>query len=128
MLQRYYAFFTLIVIFTAGFLLPLRAQTVIFSEDFTAEFNGNTTGVSTEGIAWNAACPDCIDAGDFFETQTGQLRGNDTNGPAFFTANGIDATGCLVLTFQFDYNSVGYLGGGNLECASECIIGSPPCT
>lgn len=109
----------------------VSSQTVLFSEDFgmvgDPEYNGATTGTSAEGYTWNSNCPDCIPTGDIFETLNGQLRGNDTNGPAFFTSTGIDATGCFVLTFQFDYNAAfGYAGSGNLECADECPFNGPP--
>jgi gliding motility-associated-like protein len=119
-----------LVLLMTFFLNAINSQTVLFSEDFEPvagpEYNGATTGTSAEGYTWNTSCPDCIPTGDFFETRVGQMRGNDTNGPAFFTANGIDATGCLLVTFQFDYNSIGYSGSGNLECADECAFSGPP--
>ncbi|MEZ4983780.1 MAG: hypothetical protein R2795_01880 [Saprospiraceae bacterium] len=104
--------------------MPTKAQTIIFSEDFgnmgDPEYNNATNGTSDEGYNWNTNCPSCVDAGDFYQTASGVLRGQDTNGPATFTANGIDGTGCLLVVFQFDYNSVGYQGSGNLECTDEC--------
>lgn len=115
------------LVITAIFLShSLVAQTVIFSEDFTTEFNGNTSGTSAEGYNWNTNCPACVPPADIFETLNGQLRGADTNGPAYFTSTGIDATGCLLLTFQFDYNSTGYTN--NLECADDCVFNGNTCT
>ncbi len=106
------------------FTLSSYSQTILFSEDFQGETNGDVTGVSAEGIPWSASCPLCA-SGDLFEvddtfgTMKG-LRGNDTNGAADFVANGIDATGMHIIIFEFDYESSGYSGSGNLECASEC--------
>jgi hypothetical protein len=116
-----------ILLFSTSLLL---SQTVLFSEDFEPiagpEYNGATTGTSAEGYTWNTNCPSCVPPGDFFETRLGQMRGEDTNGPAFFTASNIDATGCLLVTFQFDYTSLGYVGPGTLECAEECPFNGPP--
>lgn len=105
-------------------MISTNAQTILFSEDFDGEAITDMSGVSAEGIAWTASCPFCL-SGDIFEVNTfggivQGLRGNDTNGPAVFSANGIDATGMYVLVLEFDYESSGYLGSGNLECNTEC--------
>ncbi len=99
-------------------------QTVLFSEDFDDETITDMTGTSTQGIGWTATCPTC-GAGDIFEVNTWGtvaqgLRGNDTNGPAVFSATGIDATGMEIIVLEFDYESSGYAGSGNLECHTEC--------
>ena len=103
------------------------AQTVLFSENFDDESFLDTTGVSNQGVSWSASCPYCL-TGDIFNVNsfgniTKGLRGNDTNGPANFTASGIDATGMHVIVLEFDYECTGYLGSGNLECNSECSFG-----
>lgn len=115
------------IIALALFILMLNqsfAQTILFSEDFEDEVITDMTGNSSQGIAWTATCPNCV-AGDIFEVNTfgavlQGLRGNDTNGPATFTASGIDATGMHILILEFDYESSGYSGSGNLECHTEC--------
>lgn len=100
------------------------AQTTLFSESFD-EANAATSGTDNSGnnIPWTATCTGCV-AGDFFEVDTYMslvgLRGNDTNGPATFSATGIDASSCYLITLAFDYASTGYTGTGNNECASEC--------
>lgn len=114
------------------FLIPLltlvvsliSGQTILFSEDFDDEVITDMTGTSVQGTSWTASCPNCL-AGDIFEVNTfgtilQGLRGNDTNGPATFIASGIDATGMYILVLDFDYESSGYAGSGNLECHSEC--------
>ncbi|MEM7574980.1 MAG: T9SS type B sorting domain-containing protein [Bacteroidota bacterium] len=106
----------------------VSAQTVLFSEDFT-DPDGTTAGVSPQGLNWNSACPSCDPATpleDYFEVRNNTLRGQDTNGPATYNINNIDASGCQIITFQFDYNSSGYSGSGNLECANECPFNGPP--
>lgn len=114
-------FSTLIVTFL---LMASQAQTVLFSEDFEDEVMMDMSGTSAQGISWTASCPFCA-SGDIFEVNTfgttlQGLRGNDTNGPAEFVASGIDATGMYILVLEFDYESSGYSGSGNLECSSEC--------
>ena len=56
--------------------LIANSQTILFSEDFTAEAVGATNGTSTEGVNWTASCPTCA-AGDWFEIQDtpGLLKG-----------------------------------------------------
>lgn len=102
------------------------SQTILFSEDFDDEVITDMSGTSTEGIAWTSNCPFCL-AGDIYEVNTfgsivQGLKGNDTNGPATFVANGIDATGMYVIILEFDYESDPWVGSGsnNLECSSEC--------
>lgn len=100
------------------------SQTILFSEDFEGEAIGDISGMSAEGINWTATCPNCL-SGDIFEVNNSfgtmkGLRGNDTNGPAVMNASGIDATGMFILILEFDYESNGYLGSGNLECHNEC--------
>lgn len=99
-------------------------QTILFSEDFEGEALGDVSGISSEGVNWTTSCPDCA-AGDIFEVDDAYgtlkgLHGNDTNGPATLSATGIDATGMYILILEFDYESIGYVGDGNLECVSEC--------
>ncbi|CAG5084813.1 T9SS type B sorting domain-containing protein [Parvicella tangerina] len=102
-------------------------QTILFSEDFEDEVITDMTGVSSQGIGWVASCPLCSGPGDIYEVNTfgsilQGLKGSDTNGPATFTASGIDATGMYVLVLEFDYESDPWVGSGsnNLECSSEC--------
>lgn len=116
---------SLILLLFLGITGGAYAQTTLFSESFD-EAIGATSGTDNSGnaIAWTATCTGCV-AGDIFEVDntlgaiTG-LGGNDTNGPAVFSATGIDATGCYLVTFSFAYESTGYTGTGNNECASEC--------
>ncbi len=102
--------------------LSLHGQTTLFSEAFD-EVAGATSGTSAEGLAWTSSCPGCL-TGDVFEVvASGGFQGNDTNGPATFSATGIDATGCYLVTYSFDYNATEYDGGdgvGEAECASDC--------
>jgi gliding motility-associated-like protein len=115
----------LVLILTLGLLFnPIFSQTILFSEDFDDETITDMSGTSSQGIAWTATCPACA-TGDIFEVNTfgaivQGLRGNDTNGPASFVATGIDATGMHILVLEFDYESSGYSGSGNLECHTEC--------
>lgn len=119
-----------------GFATPLAAQTVLFSEDFEAEAIGAMSGTSAEGINWGAACPGCMSGDDFEVNDFGGITGGtilkglyaeDTNGPATFSAGGIDANGCFLVIVAFDYEADGYMGSGNLECVDECgVCGGDP--
>lgn len=114
----------LLIIALLFFATNSWSQTILFSEDFEGEALGDIVGTSAEGIGWTSTCPNCV-TGDIFEvdntfgTMKG-LRGNDTNGPATMSATGIDATGMYILILEFDYESSGYVGSGNLECDNEC--------
>lgn len=104
--------------------------TILFSEDFDGEANQATTGIDASGTSWSVVCPACSpgqSTGDHLWVENGGLEGQDTNGPATFTVSGIDLTDCAVVSFTFDYTSIGYMGSGNLECVAECQFG-PGCS
>ncbi len=96
--------------------------TNVFYETFD-EADQSTSGTDANGIAWSVTCPSCSGGqttGDHLWVENGGLEGQDTNGPASFNVTGLDLTGCDVISFSFDYSSVGYSGTGNLECVDEC--------
>ena len=104
--------------------IDAQAQTILFSETFN-EANNATTGTSAEGISWTATCPACA-SGDYYYVVNGAMEGQDTNGAAeWLTGNITVPMGTQFITLTTTYNSIGYVGGGNLESQDEC--GSCPC-
>jgi len=95
----------------------LTAQTIFF-ESFD-EGDGSTAGTDDVGtVAWTATCPDCIDAGDYYNIQGGQLEGQDTNGPATFESSAIDISSCTFFEINLKIKEEGTLEGCGTGCVS----------
>lgn len=87
----------------------------IFSETFD-EANGSTTGNdNTGGVSWSSTCSACL-SGDHYEVQSGQLEGQDTNGPAVWQTGNIDISTCSYIEVAFDITSVGTMEACGTGC------------
>lgn len=88
---------------------------VIFSEPFD-EPNASTSGNdNTGGVAWTASCPDCL-AGDHYHVESGQLEGQDTNGPATWETASIDISTCSFIEISFNISSQGTMEACGTGC------------
>jgi gliding motility-associated-like protein len=96
----------------------LHAQ-IVFSEPFN-EATGATTGTdNTGGVMWTSVCPACVDAGDHYHVQGGQLEGQDTNGPSTWETGVIDISSCPFIEVNFTLSESGTMEA----CGSGCISG-----
>jgi gliding motility-associated-like protein len=107
---------TILVFASFLFLANTNAQ-IIFSETFD-EANGSVSGNdNTGGVAWTSTCPSCL-SGDHYEVQSGQLEGQDTNGPATWETGAIDISSCNFLQLTFNITSLGTMEGCGTGCNS----------
>ena len=110
-IRNFLVFFLLLISFT-----DLKAQ-VIFSETFD-EGNGSVNGNdNTGGVSWTSTCPSCL-SGDHYEVQSGQLEGQDTNGPATWETGAIDISSCPFIEISFNISSLGTMEACGTGCNS----------
>jgi gliding motility-associated-like protein len=91
---------------------------IVFSETFNEPAGSTTGNDNTGGVGWTATCPDCIDAGDWFEVTAGQMEGTDTNGPATFESGLIDISSCQFVEVSFDLSETGDMEACGTGCNS----------
>lgn len=89
---------------------------LMFSESFD-EVTGSVNGVDNIGaVNWTTACPTCLDGGDFFKVNTGELVAQDSNGPATWETSSIDISSSTFFNISFVLKEE-----GNMEaCATGC--------
>lgn len=91
-------------------------QVTKFSEMFD-EANGSTSGVSAEGIPWNATF---TGVGNMPNVSGGVYRNNNSDGVSTWLSNNIDVSQCQKLVFSMDYtSSLPWSGSGNMEHCGE---------
>lgn len=84
-------------------LSPFGFSQTVFFEGFD-EADNSTSGTdnSGAGINWSVTCATCVPPNDWFNVESNQLEGRDTNGPAVFTTDDIDVSSCIGLEISFD--------------------------
>ena len=114
----------LIVFAILNFSYLSHGQTTLFSETFD-EAVASTSGMSSEGLAWNASCPTCTTGS--FEVQAGSFFGENTDGRAEWFTDPIDVSDCK--SFRFTVTTSGNYAtvlDDNTECGScNGSIGAP---
>ena len=95
---------------------------LVFSESFTGVDGSMSGSDDIGGVNWVTSCPDCADAGDFFKVDSGKLKGQDTNGPAFWTTEAIDISDCDFVEIQFDLSEEGELEACGTGCNSVDFV------
>lgn len=102
------------IFFLAG--NSITAQ-VIFNEPFDEADASVTGNDNTGGVGWTTTCTTCL-AGDHYEVQSGQLEGQDTNGPAVWETNAIDISSCSFIEISFTISSQGTMEACGTGCNS----------
>lgn len=91
---------------------------LVFSETFD-ELNNSTTGTdNTSGVNWSTSCPTCLDAGDFFYVDSGELVGQDSNGPATWETGLIDISSCSFIDISLLLREEGTMEACGTGCTS----------
>ncbi|MBK9191155.1 MAG: hypothetical protein IPM77_06365 [Crocinitomicaceae bacterium] len=68
-------------------------------------------------MSWTSTCPSCL-SGDHYEVQSGQLEGQDTNGPATWETGAIDISSCPFIEISFNISSLGTMEACGTGCNS----------
>ncbi len=122
---KFYLKNTIFLTFLTLILMTKVEGQVRFNEVFN-EPNGSTSGVSAEGIGWNALCGGCLGT---FDVQGGQLVGNNTKAVTTFRTNPIDISGCSTVTIRMQYSGTPYgPSGAFLDSATKCSCAGNPST
>lgn len=91
---------------------------LIFSEAFGEGDDAVSGTDDLGGVSWETDCPECIGDGDFFKIQSGQMVGQDTNGPATLESESIDISSCDFIEIEFDLWEEGTMEGCGTGCNS----------
>lgn len=106
------------LLFILVFLTTSVKSQIIFSESFD-EIDNSTIGIdNVGGVNWSTSCPTCLDAGDFFKVVSGELIGQDSNGPATWTTNSIDISNCSFFNISLILKEEGTLEACGTGCTS----------
>jgi gliding motility-associated-like protein len=97
---------------------------ILFQESFDEGDDAvNGTDDLGSGVTWTSICPDCLPSGnpagadDFYKILSGELKAQDSNGPATFETTDIDISSCTGnIEVAFDVSESGPME----DCGTGC--------